>query len=107
MLKCEYTIVVDLEDEANIIQRARLGGLKSIATVDTMVTVVDAARFLDDLATLRPSQAAQSQLSRQQHIPTTSRSLGLSKAVEWRSLMTFRFMLRILRAVNTPPLLTC
>ena len=51
MLKCEYTIVVDLEDEANIIQRARLGGLKSIATVDTMVTVVDAFRFFSEFDT--------------------------------------------------------
>jgi G3E family GTPase len=32
-------------------QRAKLGGLKSIATVDTMITVVDAFRFFSEFDT--------------------------------------------------------
>ena len=40
-----------LDGHANQLDRAKLGGLKSIASVDTMVTVVDAFRFFSEFDT--------------------------------------------------------
>jgi len=48
--KCEYETPMLVIDDLRRLS-AKLGGLKSIATVDTMVTVVDAFRFFSEFDT--------------------------------------------------------
>jgi len=51
LLKCKSRLRSCVGRELTVEHRANLGGLKTIATVDTMVTIVDAFRFFSEFDT--------------------------------------------------------